>query len=320
MRVLVTGGTGFIAGWCIAALLDQGHEVRVTVRNIRGEEHVRTLFAGQLTFAHTDLTACEGWASAMAGMDGLLHIASPLKGDDLLTPAREGTRRVLEAAADAGVSRAVVTSSVAAARPNRGESGVFDETQWTDPQAYAVDAYRVSKVLAERAAWEVAHARGLALSTVLPGVVFGPLLSSRNIASVKIINRMLTGMPGVPNIGLNMVDVRDVADLHIRALTDPRAIGRRHIAVSGRMSMPEVAECLRAQLGSRAPAIPKRTIPDAVIKSLAKVNPQMRRIAPFLDRKYTYSNAQARSLGWEPRPARETVIDCAEYLLANSSL
>lgn len=319
MRVLVTGGTGFIAGWCIAALLDQGHEVRATVRNISGEEHLRTVFADQLTFAHADLIADEGWASAMVGIDGLLHVASPLKGDDMLTPAREGTRRVLEAAADAGVLRAVVTSSCAAATPNRGEGGVFDETLWTGPEASGIDAYRVSKILAERAAWEVAQARGLALTTVLPGVVFGPLLSTRNIASVEIIDRMLTGMPGVPNIGLNIVDVRDVADLHILTLTDPQAIGQRYLAVSELMSMPEVAEHLRAQLGSRAKRIPTRTIPNSVIKALARVSPEMRTIAPFLDRKYSYSNAKARSLGWTPRSARETVIDCAESLLVNSS-
>lgn len=319
MRVLVTGGTGFIAGWCIAALLDHGHEVRATVRNISGEEHLRIVFADQLTFAHADLIADEGWASAMTGIDGLLHIASPLKGDDMLTPAREGTRRVLEAAADAGVLRAVVTSSCAAATPNRGEGGVFDETLWTGPEASGIDAYRVSKILAERAAWEVAQARGLALTTVLPGVVFGPLLSTRNIASVEIIDRMLTGMPGVPNIGLNIVDVRDVADLHILTLTDPQAIGQRYLAVSELMSMPEVAEHLRAQLGSRAKRIPTRTIPNSVIKALTRVSPEMRAIAPFLDRKYSYSNAKARSLGWTPRSARETVIDCAESLLVNSS-
>src|SRR6185312_9873367 len=170
MRVLVTGGTGFIAGWCIAALLDRGHQVRVTVRNIGGEEYLRTIFGDQLTFVYADLIADGGWVSAMAGVDGLLHVASPLKGDDMLTPAREGTRRVLEAAADAGVSRAVVTSSCAAATPNHGEGGVFDETLWTGPQASGIDAYRVSKILAERAAWEVAQARGLALTTVLPGV------------------------------------------------------------------------------------------------------------------------------------------------------
>jgi nucleoside-diphosphate-sugar epimerase len=214
----------------------------------------------------------------------------------------------------------VVTSSCAAATPNSGEGGVFDETLWTGPQASGIDAYRVSKVLAERAAWEVAQARGLALTTVLPGVVFGPLLSRRNIASVEIIDRMLTGMPGVPNIGLNIVDVRDVADLHILALSNPRAIGQRYLAVSEFMSMPEVAAHLRAQLGSRATRIPKRTIPDSVIKTLAKVSPEMRTLAPFLARKYTYSNAKARSLGWAPRPARETVLDCAESLLANSLL
>ncbi|WP_029105588.1 NAD-dependent epimerase/dehydratase family protein [Mycobacterium sp. 360MFTsu5.1] len=319
MRVLVTGGTGFIAGWCIAALLAQGYEVCATVRNISGEEHLRTLFADRVTCAMADLTADEGWESAMAGIDYLLHIASPLTGDDMLTPARDGTTRVLEAAAAEGVSRVVVTSSSASATPDRGESGVFDETLWSGPQAAASDAYRVSKVLAERAAWDVARIRGLALSTVLPGVVFGPLLSMRNAASVDIIGRMLTGMRGVPNIGLNIVDVRDVADLHIRALTDPRAIGQRYLAVSGPMSMPEIAAYLRAQLGDRAKNVPTRTIPNSVIKALAKVNPEMRAISPFLDRNYTYSNVKARALGWEPRPVRETVIDCAEYLLANAS-
>jgi nucleoside-diphosphate-sugar epimerase len=314
MLVLVTGGTGFIAGWCITALLNRGHRVRTTVRNSSGGEHLRTLFGDQLTFVHADLNADMGWMSAMAGVDGLLHIASPLKGNDMLTPAREGTRRVLEAAADAGVTRAVVTSSRAAATPNDGEGGVFDETLWTGPEASGIDAYRVSKILAERAAWEVVQARGLALTTVLPGVVFGPLLSRRNIKSVEIIDRMLTGMPGVPNIGLNIVDVRDVADLHILALSNPRAIGQRYLGVSELMSMPDIAAHLRAQLGSRATRVPKRTIPDFVIKTLAKGNPEMRKIAPFLDRRYTYSNAKARSLGWVPRSARETVIDCAESL------
>jgi dihydroflavonol-4-reductase len=319
MLILVTGGTGFVAGWCISALLEQGHSVRTTVRSARSETHLKQVFGDrpELTFATADLTSDAGWAAAMNGVGGVLHVASPMTGEDMLTPARDGTRRVLSAAADAGVKRVVMTSSCAAATPPSGEEGVFDEMLWTDPSSAGIDAYRTSKLMAERTAWEVAQERQLSLTTVLPGAVFGPLLSTGTAGSVKVIGQMLQGMPGVPRIGLNIVDVRDLAELHILALTNPQAGGERYIAVSEHLWMKEVAEVLREELGDKASKVSKRSIPDFAIKALVKAAPDAKALIPMLGRRYEYTNAKARTLGWQPRPARETVVDCAESLLVS---
>lgn len=319
MRVLVTGGTGFVAGWCISGLLEQGHDVRTTVRNEASEAKLAAVFGSALTFARADLLSDDGWADAMNGIEAVLHVASPMQGADMMTPALDGTARVLRAAARAGVGRVVMTSSCAAATPPDGSKGAFDETLWTDPSIATIDDYRKSKLAAEQQAWKLAAELGLSLTTVLPGAVFGPLRSSDNQGSVRIIDRMLNGMPAVPRIGLNIVDVRDVADLHIRAMTAPEADGQRYIAVSELLSMSEVAAVIRDELGERGSKAPKKTIPDFLIRGLAKANPELRDLLPMLGRQYTYDNAKARSIGWQPRSARETVVDCAESLLANRS-
>lgn len=204
--VLVTGGTGFVAGWCIVELLTQGYHVRTTIRTRNSESRVREAIAthvdaDRLSFVTADLTDDDGWDDAVAGCQYVLHVASPLGGDTsrdanaLLAPAKDGTLRVLAAARRAGVKRVVMTSAAAAARPRLNANQISTETTWADPDDPQFDAYRVSKILAERAAWAHVHAEGEPgmLTTILPGAVFGPVLSANNLGSVRIIDRLLDG-------------------------------------------------------------------------------------------------------------------------------
>jgi nucleoside-diphosphate-sugar epimerase len=327
MRVLVTGGTGFVAGWCIKLLRERGDDVRTTVRNVStSEPRLRALFpdaGSRLEIVAAELLADDGWAAAVAGVDAVLHVASPLGSgdapkdpDDLIRPARDGALRVLRAAIAAGVPRVVMTSSGAAATPPPGAAGEFDESLWTNPDQSGLDPYRRSKAIAERAAWDLMAAEGgtTTLATVLPGAVFGPILSAEARSSVEVIARMLRGMPGVPHIGLQVVDVRDLADLHLRAL-EPEAAGRRFLAVGGFLWMSEVAAILRRDLGDAGRKAPTRELPDWVVRLLARVTPGLSQLVPMLGRRYTYSTAAARSLGWDPRPAETTIIDTGRSLV-----
>ncbi|MEV6239086.1 NAD-dependent epimerase/dehydratase family protein [Lentzea sp. NPDC051838] len=300
MTVLVTGGTGFVAGWTIEQLLSQGYDVRTTVRSRR------PVVPGSYEVVRADLMSDAGWAEAMSGVKYVLHVASPMGGDDLVGPARDGTLRVLRHAVEAGVSRVVMTSSCAAATPPAGSTGSFDETVWTDASTVKLDEYRRSKVLAERAAWDFMRDKDTSLVTVLPGAVFGPVKSREGMGSVQVIGRMLDGMPGVPRVGLNIVDVRDVADLHIRAMTSADAAGERFIAVSEFMWMADVARVLD---------VPGRELPNFVVRAASLVARDLRPLVPMLGRSYTHSHAKASSvLGWEPRSARTTVLECAASL------
>src|SRR5882672_7348874 len=241
--VLVTGCTGYIAGWCITDLLSRGYRVRTTVRDTAREAVVRSAVASvveaedRLSFAVADLTSPAGWDAALDGVDYVLHVASPLSGDDMLTPAREGVRNVLSAAANAGVKRVVMTSAANAASPSSyTEAGVTDETLWTDPEDPTIIPYRRSKTLAEKAAWEFMKTMegDTTLTTILPGAVFGPILSRDNPNSAQVIGKLLRGeMPGIPRIGLEVVDVRDIVDVHLRAMTAQVAAGERFLATGG---------------------------------------------------------------------------------------
>jgi nucleoside-diphosphate-sugar epimerase len=329
--ILVTGGTGFVAGWCIAELLKRGQIVRATVRSSAKEPAVRAVAAAagaasdRLELAVADLTRDDGWDAALAGCEGVLHVASPLATesardpDALVAPARDGTLRVLRAAAKSGVRRVVLTSAAAAARAPEGSGAVADETMWTDPDRFARDPYRRSKVLAERAAWDFAAAHaGLELATILPGAVFGPVLSQETQGSVQVIARLLRGVPPrLPRLGFWIVDVRDLADLHIRALTAPEAAGQRFLATGEFMWLADLARTLRAELGERAAKVATRALPDLAVRLLALVQPQLRALTPLLGAVNPVSSDKARRLlGFAPRPARTTVVDCAKSLLA----
>jgi len=329
--VLVTGGTGFVAGWCIVALLQRGYLVRTTVRGLSKQAAVRAVIASvvdpgeRLTCFAADLTEDEGWDTAMAGCDYVLHVASPLGGDAtrdldaLIAPARDGTLRVLRAATKAGVRRVVMTSAAAAARPPQNSDIVSDEAVWADPVDRQFDAYRRSKILAERAAWDfMAGSTGaMTFTTILPGAVFGPVLRQDNLGSVEIIHRLLEGRPaGIPRLGFWVVDVRDLAELHIRAMTAPQAAGQRFIVAGDFMWMEDIAKMLRLKLGHWTKKVPTRRLPNFVVRFLSLFIPLLRSLAPSLGRRNSLTSAKARRvLGFSPRPATTTVVDCAESLL-----
>jgi nucleoside-diphosphate-sugar epimerase len=334
--VLVTGGSGYLGGWCLVELLQRGYEVRTTVRDLAREPDVRAAIGSEvladnrLTVTAADLTSDDGWDDAVRGCDYVLHVASPFPPaqpkdpDELIVPAREGTRRVLRAALEAGVSRIVVTSSVAAVRGGATPAdSPIDESRWTDPDNEALTPYVRSKAAAERAAWELVEEAGARerLATIQPGAILGPALSDDLSFSLELIQRLLRGMPGTPRIGFNVVDVRDVADLHIRAMEAPAAGGERLLAVTEFLWMAQVAAILRERLGEDAAKVPKRGIPDLLVRALGLFDPSVRSFTGDLGKQVTMSSEKARTkLGWEPRPVQETIVDCARTLIAQSAV
>lgn len=335
-KVLVTGGTGYVAGWAIVALLERGYEVRATVRSSSKEQKVLDAVAsvvdpaGRLSFAHADLLQDDGWDDAMRGIDAVLHVASPLgdestrDADSLIVPARDGALRVLAAANRAGVPRVVMTSAANAASPASYTSeGVTDETLWTvdDP---SLPAYRRSKTIAEKAAWDfIASTEGTtALTTVLPGAVLGPILSADNVGTAQIVQRMLQGqMPGAPKIGLEVVDVRDLVDLHIRAMESPAAAGERFLGTGPFIWLGDIAAAVKAALGEAAAKVPTRELPNVAVRIASLFDPSLKAITVSLGRKNRHSTEKAaRILSWTPRPAEETVVECAESLIAHGAI
>lgn len=333
-RVLVTGGSGFVGVHAILQLLQAGYEVRTTIRDLKRETDVRAMLkaggvsdAAGLSFYAADLLADTGWTEAVAGCEYVLHIASPFPStapkseDELITPAREGTLRVLRAARDAGVKRVVVTSSFAAVGYGHApQEQPYTENDWTDPTGKDVAAYIKSKTLAERAAWDfVAREEGhLELTVINPVGIFGPVLSRDYSSSIGLVKALLDGaMPATPRIYFGVVDVRDVADLHIRAMTHPRAGGQRYIAVSGpALSLHDVAVILRKQLGADARRVPRFQFPDGLVRLLARISPAMRGMVPQLGIVRNATSEKARKeLGWSPRSANEAIIASGESLV-----
>jgi nucleoside-diphosphate-sugar epimerase len=333
--VLVTGGSGYLAGWVIAEVLDAGYSVRTTLRTPSREQEVRDSVArisdhvDRLSFATADLTKDEGWADAAAGCKYVLHVASPFPPtqpkdpDDLIVPAREGTLRVLKAAIDAGAERVVVTSSVAAIDKPEGEmpGRILTEADWTDGDSAQNTPYSRSKTIAEKSAWEYLEERGQRnkMATVNPGAIIGPTLNDDTSFSLQLVERMLKGEPAVPKLGFSIVDVRDIAALQLAAMTTPEAGGKRFIGVARFAWMSEVAKILRDELGADASKVPKREAPNFLIKAMGIFDGSVRSIVPSLGVKTEYSHDQASNvLGWEPRPIEQSVIDCARSLLAQS--
>jgi nucleoside-diphosphate-sugar epimerase len=330
--VLVTGGSGYIASWCIVELLERGYRVRTTIRNAAREPEVRGA-VGSRTNAHehlsvhqADLLSDEHWGHVTEGCDYVLHVASPLPEsqpkdpDELIVPARDGTLRVLGAALDAGVERIVLTSSVAAIRGgNEGLGRPLDETDWSDLDKPGLTPYVQSKTLAERAAWELADQRGERdrVAAVNPGVVIGPLLAEDRSVSLQAIERLLNGLPAMPRLGFNYVDVRDVADLQLRAMTRAEAAGERFIAATTFLWMSDVAEILRERLGPAADKVPTRVAPDVFVKAMSLFDGGIRSFRSSLGKRTDYDTSKARErLGWSPRPIDQTIAEAAESLVA----
>lgn len=330
--VLVTGGTGFIAQYCILALLEKGYRVRTTVRTLSREAEVREhLKAGgaeageRLSFVTADLGEDTGWAEAVAGCAFVLHGASPTPSgdqvelDDWVRPAVEGNLRVLRAARDAGVKRVVLTSAFGAVgMGHKPMKRPFNETDWTDLTG-KVPPYQRSKTLSERAAWDfiAAEGRGLELAAVNPTAVLGPVLGADYSHSIQLIKNLMEGIPGCPKVNSGFVDVRDVADLHLRAMIDPAANGERFLAIAGEsLWIREVAKVLKQGLGAAAAKVTTREIPNTIVRLGASSNPVLKALVPFLGVNMNATSAKAIDmLGWSPRPAEEAIIASAESLL-----
>jgi dihydroflavonol-4-reductase len=324
--VLVTGGSGYVAGHVVRELLERGHRVRATVRDLGRADSVRRKLgvSGDLSFVAADLLRDDGWDAATSGMDFVVHTASPMpvgefRGHDVVKPARDGTRRVLEAARRAGVRRVVLTSSTAAAMP--AEPGApADESTWTDLPDEPKYSYPRAKTLAEQDAWRLVRGwpDGPELTTVLPANIQGPALDDDLSPSVWLIRMMLTGkMPVLPQMGYAIVDVRDLAVLHVRAMTDPAAAGQRFVASGEFLWFREIAAILRDRLGDRASKVSLRRLPNWVVRAAAPFNAEMAQMAPSLGVRTRLSSAHAEKLlGWRTRPAAESLLDTATSLQA----
>jgi nucleoside-diphosphate-sugar epimerase len=331
---LVTGGSGFIGSHCILQLLAAGHRVRTTVRSPRREGDVRAMLkqggadpGDRLSFAVADLEKDAGWAEAVAGCEYVLHVASPFPAnipqheDEVIVPAREGALRVLRASRDAGVKRVVLTSSFAAiGYGHELQETPFDETSWTNLDGDDVRPYVKSKTLAERAAWEfiAREGGGLELSVVNPVGVFGPVLGPDYSTSILMVQRLMDGaIPGCPRIHFGVVDVRDVADLHVRAMTHPAARGERFLAVAGDfMSMLEMARVLKRRMGASARRVPTLQLPNWLVRVVAMRDPAAKQILPELGRRKNATNEKARRLlEWSPRSSEDAIAATAESLV-----
>jgi dihydroflavonol-4-reductase len=332
--ILVTGGSGFIGSHCILQLLGAGHQVRTTIRSLKRESDVRAMLkeggaepGDRLSFTAADLEGDAGWPQAVAGCEYVLHVASPFPPtvpkheDELIVPARDGALRVLRASRDAGVRRVVLTSSFAAIGYGHEEQKTpFNETSWTDPNGDDVQAYAKSKTLAERAAWDFIAREGgnLELSVVNPVGVFGPVLGPDYSISILLVQRLMDGaMPGCPRLYFGVVDVRDVADLHIRAMTDPAAKGERFLAVAGDfMSIQDIAKVLKVRMRSSAKRVPTMQLPNWLVRIAAMRDPAVKLILPELGKRKNATNEKARRvLGWAPRSNEECIVATAESLV-----
>jgi dihydroflavonol-4-reductase len=331
--VLLTGCSGFIAKHVALKLLNAGYDVRGTLRRPDRGDEVRAAVAphlveaaGTLSFAQADLESDAGWADAMAGVDALVHTASPFPiaqpkdPDVLVRPAVEGTRRVLDAAAAAGVKRVVLTSSTVAVLNEAKPDTLQDEADWCDVHLPSTTPYAKSKTLAERAAWEIAKARGLKLTTINPGLVLGPPLDEHYGSSLGLIERLLRGKdPMLPSLGFPIVDVRDVAEMHLRALQRPETEGRRYIAASGSMAFVDMARTLKDAYPTRR--IATREAPKAIVRFLSLFDPQIKAILPKLGHLERVLNARAvKEMQMEFIAPKAALLASADWLVRHGRI
>jgi dihydroflavonol-4-reductase len=327
--VLVSGGSGYIAGFVIRQLLAQGWAVHATVRSRAREAAVRKLLAvddARLAFFAADLTGDAGWTEAMTGCSHVVHMASPLPvgvvrdANELIVPARDGALRALRAARAAGVTRFVMTSSVAAIAYGRGR-GVhhFTEADWTAPDYAAATPYVQSKTIAERSArdWVASEGGDIEFCSVNPSVVLGPVWSRDFSASVLVVQKLLDGsLRACPDAGFGIVDVRDVADLHVRALTAPGMAGERFIASGPFLKLRAVADILRARLGAEGRRVTTRNLPDWLVRVVALFDPLAKTVVHELGSVRNLDASHAKSaLGWATRPVEQSIVDTARSLI-----
>jgi nucleoside-diphosphate-sugar epimerase len=333
-QVLVTGATGFIAGHCIAQLLQAGYAVRGTIRSGTDSTDLQRVFepfmqtSSRLELVTADLTKDEGWREAVEGCRWVIHVASPVPAGlpkderEVLEPALNGTLRILRVAAIAGVRRTVLTSSLGAIISGHSDySRVLDESDWSDVQGN-ITLYAKSKTLAERAAWDIVSdltgERRMELAVISPGVVFGPLLAGQKTStSVNIIRKMMSGKYlGSPRYKMAIVDARDVASAHLSAMVAPQAAGKRYCCLAGVLWARQVAETLARQYANDGYRIRVRQLPDWQVRLAALFDEQSRYVIGRLGRDFEVSNQRlTQELGWQPRSPEEAIIATAESLI-----
>ena len=330
--VMVSGGSGYIAGETIRQLLAGGWTVHTTVRSLTREPELRGQLGGSpatLKFFAADLTSDAGWAEAMAGCSHVCHMASPFPvtvpkdEDEIIVPARDGALRALRFAKAAGVTRFVMTSSSAAVAYGHPEGKVtFDESDWTNVEAPGIKPYVKSKAIAERAArdWVAAQGGAIEYCAVCPVMVLGPVQGGDFAASVEPVLRLLDGsVPALPNVGFSIVDLRDIAALHVLALeaSADKVAGGRFIGSSGSpLKFADMAKVLRDNLGRQARKVPRRNMPDWGVRILAMVMPAAKQLLGEVGRTRATSSAHAQNvLGWRPRPPEQSILDCARSLI-----
>jgi dihydroflavonol-4-reductase len=325
-RVLLTGISGYIGQHCAAELLNQGYAVVGAVRSIAKSEETQKSLAKvspieRLSFQQTDLLSDSGWDEAMNGCSYVIHVASPFAlaepndENELIRPAVEGTKRVLAAAQRAGVKRLVLTSSTFAIIGGK-PSGRYGPEDWSDTDAN-IGAYSKSKTLAERAAWEAVEFGSTELSVINPGPVFGPSLGARlDGQSVAMISAMISGkMPMVPHMSMGMVDVRDVARLHVKAMTAEGAAGKRFIAASAEpIEMASVAKMLRRAGYTKAPS---RVAPTFLLKFMGLFDREVKGMLPYIGKAASFDNRETfEMLGWRPTPIETSLKEMADAIAA----
>ena len=337
--VLVTGGSGFVAIHCILQLLQQGYNVRTTVRKMSKQNEVLDMLKyggitgfSRLSFIETDLTKDDNWNEAVKGCTYVLHVASPIylrlpkNEDEMIRPAVDGTLRVLKAARDAGVQRVVMTSNFGAiGYSHKDKTTLITEEEWTDPNEKGLSVYNKSKTLAERAAWNFIKTEGgnLELSVVNPVGIFGPALGPVLSSGFGLLKQVLDGsMKAIPNITLTIVDVRDVADLHLRAMTNPAAKGERFLAIAGdTLSLPQIAVLYKNKLGNAGKHISTKRLPDRLVRVTAIFSKKAKVLVPMLSRYRDASNKKATTmLGWQPRSNEEALMATAQSMIEFGNL
>ena len=332
--VLVTGGTGAVGINCILQLLQKGYTVQTTLRSMSKKKDVLAMLKtggitsfDKLTFIEADLTKDDNWDKAMQGCTFVLHVASPThtdstNEDDMIRPAVEGVIRVLTAARNAHIKRVVLTSSFGAVGySNKNPEIETTEANQTDPDEKGLSAYDKSKSLSERAAWDFIKTEGggMELSVINPVAIYGPSLGPGQSPSLRLLKMLLSGsMKAIPNIPLNVVDMRDVANLHMLAMTNPAANGQRFIATAdGQIFLPEIAILLKNRMPAIAAKVSTKTVPDWVIRITALFNPQAKQAASLLKISRRVSNRKAKDvLGWTPIANKEeTILACVESMV-----
>ena len=331
--VLVTGATGFVGKWTVIRLLQAGYPVRGTIRSMRKASDVFKSVtaevgreaASRLELVEADLLAEAGWAEAMTGVSAVMHVAAAIRADEpkdqdlVIRPALEGTERVMKSAHAAGVKRVIITSSIATVGYGHGHTTgkrVYDETHFTNLDGMKFKwSYCIGKTRAERLAWDYAKANGMELTTIHPGAIIGPALDDDASISVGLVSGLLDGTtPAMPSNGFAIIDVRDVADLHVAALQNPAAIGQRYLATSDYTPFPQVANILRSAYPDRK--VTMRTVPDWLIRILARLGGPTRQIINDIGNEKHYDPRKSEALlGRKFISPKDSILATAESVI-----